>query len=277
MVSLLRSTHRPIFFITTYFCDYILVPLASRGQVVAALEERGFIFESVPSGLDDSHVNVAAHHRNRSSVSSATLARTGSQGSLSSPITPPPASVAELQSRTFSMLQKRNIELEVISSIRLVQCAGRRQGSSSLSSHSSAPNAQDLCLQMGLVKCLANPPRFLSATLTATESPAILLEDSTRQQHFNTGPPGSEGEVLLGATANPLVPIMLNLETLPMEATGIVCGVAGRMAEATQNGLGAIEMSYLSTARTGTVLVEEADLEAAMQALGLQANGQTTE
>ncbi|RJE17518.1 hypothetical protein PHISCL_10144, partial [Aspergillus sclerotialis] len=33
-----------IFFITTYFSDYIVVPLHSKAQVIDALEKRGFRF-----------------------------------------------------------------------------------------------------------------------------------------------------------------------------------------------------------------------------------------
>lgn len=67
-----------------------------------------------------------------------------------------------------------------------------------------------------------------------------------------------------------------------MESTGIVCGVAGRLAQGTSAEVGnvspiqgdgdagiveAVEISFLSTARTGTVIVKASELERAVRAL----------
>ena len=75
--------------------------------------------------------------------------------------------------------------------------------------------------------------------------------------------------VLLGNKDAVLIPITLDLQPLPFEATGIVCGVAGKLAGGSETGplLWPIEMSYLSTARAGTVMVDEKDIERAMAAL----------
>ena len=40
----------PIFFITSYYCDFILVPLSARPRVIHALEDRGFVFEANADG-----------------------------------------------------------------------------------------------------------------------------------------------------------------------------------------------------------------------------------
>jgi hypothetical protein len=114
-----------------------------------------------------------------------------------------------------------------------------------------------------------------------------------------------------------LIPIILDLRDLPLEATGIVCGVAGRLAQGTalhsssepshhprevrhrieeegslspkttrlgtsssqvgqqmegewktsQSRDEAVEISFLSTARAGTVIVRERELERAIRAL----------
>ncbi|MCJ1475850.1 hypothetical protein MMC13_004514 [Lambiella insularis] len=230
-----------IFFITTYFSDYILVPLKSRSAVIHALEARGFAFEKSA----EAYVNVAAHHRNTSSTSSFETIP---------PSTPPPATVFELQARTFALLRRRDIVPQVHRSIRLVQCAGRRD-----SLGGGHDTAQYLKLQIGLTKCIVHPPRFLSLTLTESEPPSLLLEKATV-------PLFGASDVLLGSKDEYLIPITLNLEPLPFEATGIVCGVAGKLVG---GGLGvqAVEMSYLSTARAGTVMVNEVDLERAVEAL----------
>lgn len=93
--------------------------------------------------------------------------------------------------------------------------------------------------------------------MTADEPASLLLERSSV---------GNFGEVLLGSQDEFLVPITLDLGKLPIEAAGIVCGVAGKLCGDEEWG-SKIEMSYLSTARAGTVMVDEADLERAMRVL----------
>ncbi|KAK8431601.1 ACT domain-containing protein [Phyllosticta citricarpa] len=298
-----------IFFITTYFSDYILVPLRAREQVVKALEDRGFAFEDTTSSYVNPTAAAAASSHNRSSVSSFDVPST--------PGTPPPTSINELETRTFALLKRRNIVFAVDPSIRLVQCAGSKDtstgstatrplsGSLFLSSNghhanganggetTAAPRPEDL-LHLGLVKSLitAPHPTFLSLTLTDTEPASVLLE---KRLLHNFSP-----AVLLGSKEDVLVPITLDLRDLPLESTGIVCGVAGRLVGGTTSpslrgcsGVGAgwgagaasgsafggladgvdlllpdaVEMSYLSTARAGTVMVAEAELGRAMEAL----------
>ncbi|MCJ1322246.1 hypothetical protein MMC15_007593 [Xylographa vitiligo] len=240
-----------IFFITTYFSDYILVPLKSRSAVIRALEARGFAFEKSA----EAYVNVAAHHRNASSTSSFDAPLP--------PTTPPPTTVSELQARTFALLHRHAIVPTVHRDIRLVQCAGRRDslGHGGLA---AAAAHHDLQLQIGLTRCLVRPPRFLSLTLTAAEPPSLLLE---RDALPRFGGP----DVLLGSKLDVLIPISLNLAPLPFEATGIVCGVAGKLVGGGGGAAGGdgqvlrpVEMSYLSTARAGTVMVDEVDLERAV-------------
>jgi hypothetical protein len=86
--------------------------------------------------------------------------------------------------------------------------------------------------------------------------------------------------VLLGKDGPEQVPITLDLRQLPLESTGIVCGVASRLVEGMRgrfggggrfgsggNGGVGFEMSYLSTARAGHVVVFEDELEDAMEVL----------
>ncbi|KAI9794516.1 MAG: hypothetical protein M1833_000376 [Piccolia ochrophora] len=246
-----------IFFITTYFSDYIIFPLRSRPAVITALERRGFAFEKHA----DAFVNHSTSHRREPSSSS----------SPASPNSPTNGSVVtsptELEKRTFTLLSRSNVQPRVDPSIRLIQCAGRKEPSP------DARSVAEAKLHLGLVKCLVHTPRFLSLTLTDTEPASLLLE---RQLVTQFG----DDDVLLGSKEDILVPITLDLRKLPLESTGIVCGVAGRLVGGTtantgeDNGPGdgperleAVEMSYLSTARAGTVMVTEQELERAMIAL----------
>ena len=218
------------------------------------------------------------------------------------PPTPPPSSISELESRTFETLKRCSVVPQVDTSIRLVHCAGRKDDSG------SPATAADLNtrLQLGLVRCLTTDPRprFLSLTLTDTEPPSLLLEKRLLgnfeagagcQRPSSRGGASAGGEVdsvLLGSKQDVLVPITLDLRGLPMESTGIVCGIAGRLVGGTslravsregptESGSGylggaagaigqtsgAVEMSYLSTARAGTVMVAEVEFERALEAL----------
>ena len=119
--------------------------------------------------------------------------------------------------------------------------------------------------------------RFLSLTLTDNEPISVLLEHALL---------GHLGRSLLGSRGDEdvLVPITLDLRDLPLEATGIVCGVAGRLAQRTASPMSedddspgggdatagaeqVAEISFLSTARAGTVIVKESELERAVRAL----------
>ena len=211
--------------------------------MVSALEDRGFHFEKGT----EAYVNPSGqHHRHKSSTSST---------DVSTPLTPPPATVSELQSRTFALLKRRQISPQVKPDIRLVNCAGRRDDPNSFS-------ADELGLQIGLTKCLIHQPRFLSLTLTQQEAASLLLE---KQLLSNFG----SQNILLGSKEDYLIPIMLDLNPLPLESSGIVCGVAGKLVGGTEGErlMNAIEMSYLSTARAGTVMVDEKDLDRAVAAL----------
>jgi hypothetical protein len=233
------------------------VPLKHRQQVVQALEERGFQFEDQTS----SYVNPHHHGRKHSS----------SSFEVQPPGTPPPATISELQTRTFATLKRRSIVPTVDSEIRLVQCAGRRDSANGMSqsrTRNSTTSAADDALHLGLVKCLIAPPhpRFLSLTLTDTEAASLLL-DHTLLPNFTQ-------DVLLGSKEEYLTPITLDLRDLPVESTGIVCGVAGRLVGATAGHIESpVEMSYLSTARAGTVMVAEEELERALGALRGAENG----
>lgn len=234
------------------------MPIRYRTQVVHALEERGFQFEDQTS----SYVNPSHHSRQHSASQTFEVRPPG---------TPPPATVSELQTRTFATLKRCNIVPTVDSCLRLVQCAGRRDSANGMNegrNRNSQTSAADDALHLGLVKCLISSPypKFLSLTLTDTE-PASLLLDHTLLPNFTQ-------DILLGSKEEYLIPITLDLRDLSMESTGIICGVAGRLVGGTAGQLiNPVEMSYLSTARAGTVMVFEDELKRALGALRGAENG----
>ncbi|RDL36449.1 Uncharacterized protein BP5553_05801 [Venustampulla echinocandica] len=241
----------PIFFITTYYTDFILVPSKDRQTVGEVLLERGFEF----SENDSAYVApIAFAHARSPSVSSE-------------PSTPPPTNVPDLQARTFSHLKKRSVVPFVEPNLHLVQCSGKEilsgddylnrnmNGNSSNGNHNghSWLDNIDPKLYIGIVSALVQRPRFLSITLAQDDAPSLLLDKNLLYLFGNS---------IAGDMDCDLVPIFLDLANLPFESTGIVCGVAGKLVDE-MRGLQAInqeegslpELSYSSTARAGAVVL----------------------
>lgn len=292
-----------IFFITSYFSDYILVPIRHRATVVTAFEARGFRFQHDPTAGAHSLISTPVTLRREFLPGPASPAITLTPPSFNhqphrAPGTPPPSTLAELQTRTFATLRRRGIRPSADPSIQLVQCAARKHDHHT--DDSTDASLAMLRLRLGLVRCFGTSPRprFLSLTLCAVEPASILLErrflayfsSAADTQPSSLGLNGlgitdedddddeddyeviddADDSVLLGAMQDPLVPIMLDLRELPWESSGIVCGIAGRLVgEGHEGGVrtALADMSYLSTARAGAVVVARADLGKAMEAL----------
>ena len=145
--------------------------------------------------------------------------------------------------------------------VQLVQCCSSNENPDTFVNN-------ELALQNGLTRCLLHQPNFLSLTMTKEESPSLLLEKQLLSNFEMYG----IMDVLLGAKDDILIPISLDLGTLPFEATGIVCGVAGRLSDG-RGMIRPIDMNYLSTAGAGTVMVNEKDLDDAMEKLRIGEDG----
>lgn len=253
----------PIFFITTYYTDFILVPSKDRQTVGEVLLARGFEF----SENDSAYVAPTAFAHARSpSISSE-------------PSTPPPTNVPELQARTFSYLKKRSVVPFVQPNLRLVQCSGkeilsgddysnRNMNGNSTNGHHNGHSWLDNIdpkLYIGIVSALVQRPQFLSITLAQDDAPSLLLDKNLLYLFGNS---------IAGDTDGDLVPIFLDLANLPFESTGIVCGVAGKLVDEMRD-LQAMnleesslpELSYSSTARAGAVVLSSEESVKALNIL----------
>ena len=248
----------PIFFISTYYSDFILVPAKERDNVVKALDAKGFELSENQSQF----VNASAY---------GGRTRTTSAGTSSPPRTPPPSNLAELQTRAFDMLKKRNVAPRVEDDLELVQCSGREMSSMTDDVYSTRPSSSrhgsvqrrtwvdkiDTKLYTCVIAALVSQPRFMSITLTHEDPPSLLLDKTLL---------GLFGDSLVGDTDARHIPIFLDLVSLPLEVTGIVCGVAGKLVEDMQMAESS-ELSYLSTARAGAVILPEAQYKRALDIL----------
>ncbi|EGY17666.1 uncharacterized protein VDAG_01348 [Verticillium dahliae VdLs.17] len=235
----------PIFFISTYYSDFILVPAKDRATVLAALTARGF--------------QCPADHGNRFVASrpggSGSGLAASSTATPESPASADAATLATLFDRTFAQLKTRNVVPSVDPTLRLVQLSAREtplpnRGSPTSFSRPGLGSRRD----GGLVFFEARPPRTL--TLAVDDPPSLLL-DRALVPLF--------GDTLVGSADEELVALSLDLAGLPLEATGIVCGVAGRLVQ--DPVIAGHGLSYLSTAFAGTVVLAPEQARRAVEIL----------
>lgn len=240
----------PIFFISSFYADFILVPTKEREKVIKALSEKGFELSEDQCNFISLHTD---HDRHLSDWSTSPP-----------PETLPPSDASELQKRTWELLQKHKVQPYVADGLQVVHCAGR----DGLRPESPEPWHQrprgcrqrripehekgwiekiDTKLYTCLVSALVSKPRFLSLTLAQGDPPSLLIDRRLLRIFRDT---------IMGDTDANFVPIFLDLVNLPTEVTGIVCGVAGRLDEGMTMTKTA-ELSYLSTARAGAVILTE--------------------
>ncbi|KAF4469273.1 hypothetical protein FALBO_3821 [Fusarium albosuccineum] len=248
----------PIFFITTYYSDFILVPTKERDNVGKSLLAKGFELCENESNF----VTPSSHGHKKGAGWPAPPAAQEA----------PPSNVAELQKRTFGLLKKRNVAPHIEEGLELVQCSGREASQlpssfnhqrPSISRHATGNGRRpswadnvDTKLYTCIISALVSQPRFMSVTLAQDDPPSLLL-DKNLLDIF--------GDSLVGDTEGCLIPIFLDLGSLSLEATGIVCGVAGILVQDSQIAESS-ELSYLSTARAGAVILSD---EQSVRAMGI--------
>ncbi|KAJ4863956.1 ACT domain-containing protein [Trichoderma breve] len=231
----------PIFFITTYYSDFILVPTKEKQKVVQALLAKGFELSENQSNF----VNPSMYAPNSSDTDL----------SQKPPSTPPPSNDDELQARTFKLLLKHDVKARVEPDLELVQCSGR-EISPLTNAYGHRPSMSRKS-STDYRRSWISHPRFLSLTLAQDDPPSLLL-DKALLPNFD--------DSLVGDTEGVLIPIFLDLGGLSSESTGIVCGVAGRLVKGTDMAESS-ELSYLSTSRAGTVILSRVQSIRALEIL----------
>ncbi|KAI6782440.1 uncharacterized protein J7T54_001297 [Emericellopsis cladophorae] len=239
----------PIFFISTYYSDFILVPAKAKDKVIKAFEEKGLHL----SGDHGQFVNDCA-------AGSRTVTPERST-------TPPPlesSAEIDVQTRAFDTLKKTSVLPQVIDDLHLVHCSGKEldpitdevydtRHTTGRHTNGHKPRKKtwvdtvDPKLYTCLISALVAEPKFISVTLAQGDPPSLLLDKSLLPLFADS---------IVGDTDNKQVPIFLDLVKLPVEIIGIVCGVAGRLVRDMQMEASA-ELSYLSTARAGVVILPE--------------------
>uniref|UniRef100_A0A060T8X8 ARAD1C33220p n=1 Tax=Blastobotrys adeninivorans TaxID=409370 RepID=A0A060T8X8_BLAAD len=203
-----------IFFLATYFSDYMLIPTDAKAQVVKALEDRGFTF----SDSADSYVYQSA------------IKADGSQ-------------ISRLEENTFGLLREAQVSPQVDRSCQLLVSGVRHFDDS---------------VALTIVKTLVQLPQYFSVTITGGTEISLLLDRQCARLF--------QESTLLGSPTEYVTPVSFDLRQLPEDCTGIVTSVAGRLVR--HDSTHRVHMSgYLSTAKSGVVLVPEEAVAEAVRAL----------
>lgn len=180
----------PIFFIATYFADYVLVPVSEKQRVIKVLEAKGFQF----SDIANSYVSLTSSLQN-----SDTMENDPPAGPL----------LPELDQHVFQVFEKLAVKPQIDKQVKLL-LTGARTGDTS----------QD-ALYLSIIKALVAPSKYFSLTITSGTEISFLLDSETA----STFPKNA----LLGSPTDFVIPVCYDLHLLPEDSTGIVTGVAGRL------------------------------------------------
>jgi hypothetical protein len=217
----------PIFFIATYFADYVLVPVSEKDRVIKALESKGFEF----SDIANSYVSLSSRQNGDADNMDSSDSNT--------PVVP---LSPELDQHVFEVFEKFSVAPQIDRQIKLL-LTGARTGDTS---HDA--------LYLSIIKALLGGSKYFSLTVAAGTEISFLVDSETASLFPKNA--------LLGSPTDFVIPVCYDLHLLPEDSTGIVTAVAGRLT-----GKEPIHMSYLSTAKAGIVLVSEDDLEHAITVL----------
>lgn len=243
----LSSAGIPIFFIPTYFSDYVLVPSQAQSSVSTALESRGFVF----SNTANSYVSASPSIHPMSSDFKLDQVVFEAPDQSATPLSP---YLASLGDQTFDRFLSNGVRPVIDVNTKLLLTGARTQGRSINRYSSSSLHA---CLYLTIVEILIHPPDYFSVTVTGGSEVSFIIN----QDMVEAFP----SELLLGSPTDFVIPISFDLSSLPEDSTGIVAGVASRLLKKSPGEL--MQMSYLSTAKTGVVMIPVDDIDLAKDAL----------
>lgn len=141
----LSAASVPIFFIATYFSDYVLVPAKARHKVSKLLENQGFVF----SNTANSYVVTGKTDTSFSS--------------------PPPSPLKEPSGPLRELLEINSIVPHIDCATKLLLTGAR----------SNVDNSE---LMLSVAKLVLAPPKFYSLTLSSGSELSFLIDSNTSSQ-----------------------------------------------------------------------------------------------
>ncbi|ODQ68023.1 hypothetical protein NADFUDRAFT_63512 [Nadsonia fulvescens var. elongata DSM 6958] len=302
LASPLSIAQVPIFFISTYFSDFILVPLREKDKVLSALKSKNFqlYFDdefstiSIPL-MTDSNTALSNTVKplgfdstpSTASVEGKTFPRQNSNDLL-------PQSAGSNRS-PFDLHLNLNLGsgVSIITSSDFPAQTMNQNDSSSLPPFQQVTSDQQAFTLFSKYDVLPKIDTQTKLLITGARDTydkvnenainlSILKTLNNPPEYFSLTVSSFSGsseiaflideetaanqfprDSLLGSKTDFFIPISFDLTNLPENSTGIVTGVASRLLNQNEN----IHMSYLSTALTGVVMVAQEDLDDAIMAL----------
>ncbi len=221
----------PLFFLSTHFGDIVLIPKSSQDKVVGILTLRNFEF----SNLSNSYVSVD-HPAERATSISPTL---------------------DVEEQTFTLFHRAHIVPVIDTKCKLL-LTGARSGE-------VAATIVKVATALAATK-VESPafPDYFAITRTSLNEVSLLLPKSASVRARLGFPSRS----IIGLTQDLIIPIIIDLEALPLDSTGIVAGLASKLLSGSQRKAHSpLEMSYLSMAKSGIVMVPLEDVALVSQIL----------
>lgn len=99
---------------------------------------------------------------------------------------------------------------------------------------------------------LGHIPGYFALTRTSHNEVSLMLPGRERKRQAM----GFGAHMLIGLALDLVVPVTVDLTTLPLDSVGIVAGLAGSIMHKAQR-MGPFEMSYLLMARAGVLMIPE--------------------
>ncbi|KAL6014761.1 hypothetical protein ACI3LY_001729 [Candidozyma auris] len=214
----LSENNIPLFFLSSHFTDIVLIPYKVRNQVVEILTNKSFEF----SDISNSYIaNLPAVEQKLEDLN---------------------INSTELEDKTSKLFKENNIRPKISKRSRLL-LTGARPGKVK-----EAIDKAAMCIGSGSV------PGYFVITRTSLNELSLVLPGSSRQRVAM----GFDFKSIIGSASDIIFPISIDFRSLPLDLTGVVAGLAGRIF---RNCEADIEMSYLSMARSGVLMIPEENLE----------------
>lgn len=221
------SAHKiSLFFLSSHFTDIVLIPYRLKDQVVRILTKKNFEFSHVSQSYLV-NPNIPSHAND-------------SPGS-------PRETITELEDNTLKLFRDAQIMPKIDKKVRLL-LTGARPGQVHHSINKAAR-----CISSGEV------PEYFAITRTSLNEISLILPGSARRRSAM----GFDYTRIIGSALDTIVPISLDLTKLPLDATGIVAGLASRLftsIKSVPEATGTFEMSYLSMARSAILMIPRENL-----------------
>ncbi|CUM64649.1 uncharacterized protein PRCAT00002258001 [Priceomyces carsonii] len=226
-----------LFFISSHFSDIVLIPYLLKDKVINILTKKNFQF----SDISNSYIM----HKNSSEPDTLDHEENDKEEE----------STKKLDQDAFKLFKDADIEPRISNSIKLL-LTGARTG--------EVNNTIEKTTKVISANLI---PLYFAITRTALNEVSLVLPKSTKKRSIL----GFDSRSIIGSTQDIIIPITIDFSKLPLNATGIVAGLASRII----NGIKLFpdlinypfEMNYFSMARSAVIMIPEENIEVVSKVL----------